>query len=279
MSIRVRGKQMNTSLGAPGDLATPASDAMCNLDVRRFWEANPCGVSPRVTGDLPVASREWFEAVENYRYSHEPFVHSVAQFTRHYGQKLLEVGVGAGTDHLQWARAGADCYGVDLTDAAITLTRQRLQLYGLHSQLQRLDAEKLPFHNATFDVVYSWGVIHHSKNPQSIIAEIHRVLRPGGQFLGMMYGRHSFKVFTAWVYWALLRAKPWRSFADVIQDHVESPGTKAYTVAELRALFACFQQFSAEPLLTPYDTRVWPHWLSRFFPQQWGWFVALRAVK
>jgi ubiquinone/menaquinone biosynthesis C-methylase UbiE len=250
-----------------------------NDEVRRFWEENPCGLSREATGNLAVGSRKWFEAVESFRYDREPFIHSVAQFTRHGGSKLLEVGVGAGTDHLQWARAGADCHGVDLTDAAIQLTEQRLRLYGLRSQLQRVDAEELPFQRDTFDVAYSWGVIHHSEKPERIIGEIYRVLKPGGQFIGMMYGRHSLKAFTAWLYWALLRGKPWLNFRDVLCMHVESPGTKAYTVTELKELFAAFQAFSAQPILTRYDTRVWPGWLSRFFPQDWGWFIALRAVK
>jgi ubiquinone/menaquinone biosynthesis C-methylase UbiE len=250
-----------------------------NDKVQRFWDENPCGASSSVTGDLPVGSREWFRAIEDFRYAHEPFIHSVAQFTRYHGKKVLEVGVGAGTDHLQWARAGADCYGVDLTDTAVKLTQQRLKVYGLHSQVQRLDAEQLPFQGETFDLVYSWGVIHHSEKPERMIGEIHRVLKPGGQFVGMMYGRHSLKVFSAWVYWALLRGRPWRSLHEVLSKHVESPGTKAYTTPELKELFARFQSFSAQPILTVYDTRVWPHWLSRFFPQDWGWFIALRAIK
>jgi SAM-dependent methyltransferase len=250
-----------------------------NNKVQRFWEEHPCGASSSVTADLPLASREWFQAIETFRYTHEPFIHSVAQFTRYHGQRVLEVGVGVGTDHLQWARAGADCYGVDLTDIAVELTQRRLKLYGFPSQVQRVDAEELPFDDETFDLVYSWGVIHHSEKPERIIGEIHRVLKPGGQFVGMMYGRHSLKMFTAWLYWALLRGRPWRSFREILWQHVESPGTKAYTIPELKALFAPFQCFSAQPVLTVYDTRVWPNWLNRFFPQDWGWFITLRAIK
>ena len=250
-----------------------------NHQVREFWEENPCGISREVTKNLPIASREWFEAIEGFRYANEPFIHSVAQFTRYHGSRMLEVGVGAGTDHLQWARAGACCHGVDLTDTAIKLTEQRLRLYGLHSQLQRLDAEELPFEPHTFDLVYSWGVIHHSETPERIVSEIHRVLKPGGQFVGMLYGRHSLKVLTAWLYWALFHGKPWLSFRKVLAKHVESPGTKAYTGQELKQLFSNFRTVSLQPILTRYDTRAWPKWLSRFFPQDWGWFVAVRAVK
>ena len=203
----------------------------------------------------------------------------MAQFTRFRGSKILEVGVGAGTDHLQWARAGAQCHGVDLTDAAIETTRKHLAFYGFESDLRRVDAEVLPFDNDTFDLVYSWGVIHHSEQPSEIIREIRRVLKPGGLFVGMMYGRRSPAVFKLWVKNALLRGRPWRSFADMVWNYMESVGTKAYTVPELKELFSEFAAFTATPLITKYDTDKFPIWLSRFFPNHWGWFIGLKATK
>jgi ubiquinone/menaquinone biosynthesis C-methylase UbiE len=230
-------------------------------------------------GDASKFSREWFERIERTRYQLEPFIHSIAQFTRYSGKELLEIGVGAGTDHLQWARVGARCHGVDLTDAAIETTRAHLETYGFDSDLQRANAETLPFPDAAFDVVYSWGVIHHSEFPERIVQEIHRVLKPGSEFIGMMYGRHSLKVFTAWVYYALLRGRPWRSFRYVLWNHIESAGTKAYTASELRKLFGSFSQVQLTAILTPYDKRVWPKWISQFLPQRLGWFIAIHASK
>jgi ubiquinone/menaquinone biosynthesis C-methylase UbiE len=250
-----------------------------NADVRKYWEREPCGTSPEIVGGLTAHTREWFEQVENYRYQVEGYIHSVAQFTRHRGKTVLEVGVGAGTDHLQWARAGCTCYGVDLTDAAIETTRERLQLYGLRSDLRRIDAESLPFDDGMFDVVYSWGVIHHSAHPERIIAEIHRVLKPGGRFIGMMYGRHSVIALRFWVRHALLAGRPWRSLSEVIATEVESAGTKAYTVAELRRLFRAFSTCSAKPVITHADTSDWPRAVSRFFPDDWGWFITIAADK
>ena len=250
-----------------------------NTEVRTYWEQEPCGTSPDVVGETQARSREWFEQVEAFRYQAEPYIHSVAQFTRHRGKTILEVGVGAGTDHLQWARAGCRCFGVDLTDAAIATTRAHLAVYGLESNLQRIDAESLPFEDERFDLVYSWGVIHHTASPERIIAEIHRVLKPGGRFIGMMYGRHSVTALRFWVRHALLRGRPWRSVADVIAAHVESAGTKAYTVRELRQLFASFRACSAKPVITVADTSDWPAWISRFFPDEWGWFMTLSAEK
>lgn len=220
---------------------------------------------------------EWFKRIEDYRYEVEPVIHSVAQFTRHRGQRLLEVGVGAGTDHVQWARAGAECYGVDLTDAAILTTRWHLELYGLSSHLQRMDAEELQFADNFFDIVYSWGVIHHADNPQRVISEIHRVLKPGGLLIGMMYGRHSVAAFKFWLKHGPLKGRPWRSFSDIIWEHVESIGTKAYSVRELRRMLSAFSACDVRPVITIYDTARWPQWLSQFLPDRWGWFMTFRA--
>ncbi len=250
-----------------------------NDQVQNFWEQGVCGSSTTIVGELKPLSKEWFERIEEHRYSVEPFIHGVAQFPRHHGKKLLEVGVGAGTDHLQWARSGAICHGVDLTAEAIATTRARFDLYGFQSNLTKLDAETLPFESDTFDIVYSWGVIHHSEKPQLIIDEILRVLKPGGTFIGMLYGRHSPAVFKVWVRHALFKGKPWLSFADVVWHNIESIGTKAYTKKELAAMFASYRQVELVPLMTTYDTTRWPRWLSKFFPDDWGWFIGIRATK
>jgi ubiquinone/menaquinone biosynthesis C-methylase UbiE len=250
-----------------------------NDQVRSFWEKEPCGTGRTVTGEHERLTLPWFDRVEEHRYTVEPFIHSVAQFTRHHGKKILEVGVGAGTDHLQWARAGARCHGVDLTDAAIETTRARLAAYGFESKLQRVDAETLPFEDASFDLVYSWGVIHHSENPGKIVAEIRRVLRPDGKFLGMLYGRHSAAAVHAWVTQALLKGRPFRSLADVLWHYAESVGTKAYTVRELQRLFSDFSKVSVKPMITTYDKEGWPRFLSRFFPDSWGWFITVEAIR
>jgi len=250
-----------------------------NDKVRSYWEQKPCGTSHEVTGDFEKGSLLWFENIEEHRYSIEPFIHSVAQFTRHHGKKILEIGVGAGTDHLQWARAGAICYGIDLTQAAIEITRSRLSMYGFESNLQCTDAENLPFDDEIFDLVYSWGVIHHTEHPQRIIQEIKRVLKSDGVFIGMMYNRHSLVAFEVWVRSALFKGKPWRSLSEVIWYSMESLGTKAYTVSELKELFSEFGSFSAKPIITAYDRSIGPAWLSKFFPDQWGWFITIRAKK
>jgi ubiquinone/menaquinone biosynthesis C-methylase UbiE len=254
---------------------------MKNKLVRDYWEQEPCGTSPDIVEERPRYSREWFEAVETYRYKTEPFIHSIAQFTRHRGEKVLEIGVGAGTDHLQFARAGADLYGVDLTDAAIETTRARLALYGLTSNLQRIDAEKLPFPDGTFDVVYSWGVIHHADHPEEILREVFRVLKPGGRFIGMFYRFKSLTVARVWLKHALFKGKPWIAPRKAVYDHVESVGTKCYTDRELQKMFGGlgFRDIEVTPFVTLGDHHKMPKFLVNLIPATWGWFAAIDAKK
>lgn len=250
-----------------------------NEQVKDYWEQVPCGTEARIVKDASKFSREFFESVESYRYQVEPFIHSVAQFTRYHGKQVLEIGVGAGTDHLQWARAGVDLSGVDLTDAAIETTSKRLELYGFKSQLQRVDAEVLPFPDDSFDVVYSWGVIHHSEHPERILQEVYRVLKPGGQFIGMFYHRRSLWTLKLWIRHALLAGRPWRSFNDVLHHHMESIGTKAYSRAELAVLFERFVLLNIVPFLTIGDTHRLPNWSIPWIPSQLGWYYGIRATR
>ena len=250
-----------------------------NEIVRSYWDKEACGTSSEIVSSIPEKTPEWFKQVERYRYDAEPFIHAIAKFTLHHGKKVLEVGVGAGTDHLQWARAGAKCYGIDLTNIAIETTRNHLSLYGFKSDLQRVDAEALPFDDEFFDLVYSWGVIHHAEYPERIVSEIRRVLKPQGCFIGMMYGRRSILSLKMWLKYALLKGKPNLTFKELIWNYMESKGTKAYTISELKEMFSSFSNFTAKPILTIYDKKGFPDWLSQFFPDLWGWFIAIEAIK
>ena len=124
-------------------------------DVKEYWEAAPCGT--RDTRDL--AEQEQHRELERIRDERESFIAEFAHFAETAGKRVLEVGVRAGTDHLRFARAGARLSEIDLTEAAIALTRRRFAMEGLTSDLRVGDAERLPFDGGSFDVVYSWGVI------------------------------------------------------------------------------------------------------------------------
>lgn len=201
-----------------------------------FWNTKACGVEHTKAVKY---SKQYFDEIEAYRYRIEPEIFAFAQFTRHYGQTVLEIGTGAGTDFLQWARAGATIYGIDLTQESINHVQKRLALYDFKAkQLDVGDCESLPYPDNTFDLVYSWGVIHHTPDTPQALKEIIRVCRPSGEMKIMVYHRYSLVVLWLWIQKALLKGKPWKSFAWCLANYMESPGTKAYTKSEILALLA-----------------------------------------
>jgi SAM-dependent methyltransferase len=157
--------------------------------VHDFWQANPCGVK-FASGE--IGTREFFDAVERHRYQTEWHIPQVANFPRWRDSKVLEVGCGLGTDAVNFARAGARYTGVDLTEASIALVRKRFELERLTGDLRVADAEALPFQDDSFDLVYSHGVLHHTPDTWRAIDEIHRVLRPGGTAMVMLYHKNSY---------------------------------------------------------------------------------------
>jgi len=167
------------------------SDPNDNLKerVRAFWQANPCGVK---FADAAPGTRRFYELVEAHRYTKEWHIPIAADFASARGLKVLEIGCGLGTDGAQFAEAGADYTGVDLTEAAVDLARKRFELFDLRGKFQTADAENLSFPDESFDLVYSHGVLHHTPETGKAIQEIHRVLRPGGRAAVMLYHRDSY---------------------------------------------------------------------------------------
>lgn len=128
-------------------------------EVRNFWNSDPCG-------SRYLEGAEDFEAHARARYSLEPHIPEFAQFTSARGLKVLEIGVGMGADYLEWLKAGARATGVDLSPASIERANRRCELAGYKPDLRVADAERLPFADDSFDVVYSYGVMHHSPDTE-----------------------------------------------------------------------------------------------------------------
>src|SRR5437870_5473495 len=157
--------------------------------VRAFWQAHPCGTK---FSDAETGTREFYDRIETHRYEKEWHIPEAADFAGARGLRVLEIGCGMGTDGAQFARAGADYTGVDLTEAAIELARKRFELSDLHGNFQVADAENLEFPDESFDLVYSHGVLHHTPDTARAVREIHRVLKPGGRAIVMLYHRGSY---------------------------------------------------------------------------------------
>ena len=258
--------------------------------VRRFWDAQPCG-----TRNLPAipGTHEFYKQLEIQRDRLDPQIPGFAGFEAWKGMKVLEVGFGAGVDFIRFTRAGADMSGIDLTEAGKRLVDRWLELEGLPASTQIGDAENLPFPDNTFDLVYSWGVIHHTTDTQTAANEIIRVTKPGGEVKVMIYHRPSLVTLQAYLVYGLLQGKPFSSVEDILASHVESPGTKAYTVHQARRLFTDLANLEVIPRITTYDLRLpslpvgygvdlfarLGRILMRILPQRWGWNLLIHGRK
>jgi 2-polyprenyl-3-methyl-5-hydroxy-6-metoxy-1,4-benzoquinol methylase len=164
-----------------------------------WWEENPMTYDWENTLRLAPGSREWFEEIDRRFLSASYFAKGkdggpFGRFMKpeHIADKeVLEVGGGMGMHAAMLARAGARLTTIDLTERAIEITKRRFDIFGLRANIQRADAESLPFTDRSFDTVWSWGVIHHSSRSDRCLSEIARVLRPGGHLMLMVYYRQS----------------------------------------------------------------------------------------
>ena len=261
--------------------------------VRDFWEEASCGEKLYLSGH----EKEHFLRQAAIRYELEPYVLDFAEFHRHKNQRVLEIGVGLGADHQQFAEAGANLYGVDLTKRAVYNTSKRFEGLGLKSSLSVADAETLPFNDKSFDTVYSWGVLHVTPDTPKAINEVFRILKPGGVAKIMIYHKYSMVGYMLWLRYALLRFRPTMSLKEVYYKYLESEGTKAYTKAEARELFANFKDLKVEIFLTHGDLltssagqrheglalsiarRIWPRWIIKKVFSNHGLFMAITGTK
>jgi len=269
--------------------------AHAKLETQRQWNANPCGAD--AAAELERGSPAFFRSVEQHRYEvYAPWLKQAVGFEAFAGRRVLEVGPGLGTDHAQFARAGARMYAIDLTAAHLELTRQRFALERLETRLARADAEQLPFAEASFDVVYSFGVLHHTPDTQTAVEEVLRVLKPGGVAIVSLYHRHSAFHWIATVLCRGIRRRElWtrgyrRMLTEIEQGTRESgaaPLVKLLSRRQCRRLFAGFRHvtvrsdhidyahvFPSRPPSAPAVRRR-----VEKLAGHWGWYLTVIARK
>ncbi len=210
-----------------------------------------------------LAQQHWNETPlylkESERYSAYPWLYEAAEFRKHAGERVLEIGCGTGSDLLQFAKHGAIAVGIDITPEHLRLARERV---GSLAQVFDGNGTNIPFENESFDYVYSHGVLHHLDQPRRMVEEIFRVLRPGGRFNVHVYAR--------WSYWPpLLMLKHGWNWKLWIENSREPVHIDLYDGRELRRLFAP-AKISLEKFEFKYMRRLEP-WL--------GWFLVARGKK
>jgi len=176
------------------------SDRVSN--VYEFWNIEACG---SMFIQEPKKTKTFYKEYRQFRYETEWHIPELVPFEATRNKEVLEIGCGNGADGTMFAMNGAHYTGVDLTDEAIEATRQHFDALDLSGTFQRENAEHLSFADESFDFVYSHGVLHHTPIPERAFAEVHRVLRPGGEAVIMLYHRNSFNYFVRIMLYMRLR--------------------------------------------------------------------------
>jgi len=264
-------------------------------EVQKQWDGDPCGA---VTAEHEeIGTLAFYRAVREHRYRvYAPWMDEVMSFESWSGSRALEIGVGLGSDHYRLAKAGCAMTALDLSREHLRHTTRHLALEGLSTAPVYGDAERMPFPDNSFDLVYSFGVLHHTPGTQKAIAEVLRVLRPAGTALIGLYHRNScFFWISTVIQNGLLRGrlfrKGWRRLLSDIEYRrnpaAAIPLVKVYSRRDTIRLFRNFDQVKIEShhiesshfslagvLLRSVDRQRLENWLRRY-----GWYLVIRAQK
>ena len=215
-----------------------------NAAVRAYWNdhIHDLDISSHAPG-----SREFFADLDQYHFEKLHHLPRLIDFNAYRGKKVLDVGCGAGTDLVRFAKGGARVTGVDLASSAIALAKQNFAQQGLTADLREADGEKLPFDDNTFDLVFAHGVVQYTARDQALVDECRRVLGPGGTAVFQVYNRVS---------WLNGLSKVMK----VPLEHEDAPVLKKYSIGEFRALL---QPFSATRIVAerfPVKSRLHRGW-------------------
>jgi ubiquinone/menaquinone biosynthesis C-methylase UbiE len=258
-------------------------------EAAKQWNARACG---ELEGTKE--SREYFSRVEADRYSRQPWQKDYFRFQEFAQKKVLEIGIGQGSDLLQFGRAGAECHGVDITDNHIKLTTMNFELNRIPVDIRKSDATALPFADATFDCVYSFGVIHHIPEAERVLAEVRRVLKPGGMLMLALYYKwsafHLFsKIFANGILRGWLVTKGYDGVLATIEEGADGrkikPYVKLYSKKEMSMLVSAFKvrDLSVHQLEAAHFSKIFkwlvPSFLIRKLDHRMGWYVTCKAER
>jgi SAM-dependent methyltransferase len=229
----------------------------------------------------PVGSRGFFEDLDQYHFEKLHHLLRLVDFDGYAGKSVLEVGCGAAVDLARFARGGAQATGVDLSASAIELARANFAQQGLDGRFEVADGEQLPFADDSFDFVYAHGVVQYTANPQRLVDECRRVLKPGGQALFQVYNRVS---------WLNALSK----LMKVGLEHDDAPVLLKFSIDELRTLVGGFTDVRIVPERFPVKSRLHGGWkgavynglfvatfnaLPRSMVQRFGWHLLAFCTK
>jgi ubiquinone/menaquinone biosynthesis C-methylase UbiE len=246
--------------------------------IAAYWDEH---IHDLAITSYPSGTPEFFQQLGEYRHDKLNYLSRLVDFDGYEGKNLLEIGCGAGIDLVRFARGGANVSGIDLSKTAIDLARKNFEQSQQNADLRVMNGECMQLADNTFDVVYAHGVLQYTADPEKMVTEIHRVLKPGGQAILMVYNKHS---------WLNLM----RHVTHVPLEHEDAPVLKKFSVSELKQLLRPFQKYQIIPERFPVKTRLHSGWKAHLFngvfvsafnlmPKPWirpfGWHLMAFAEK
>ncbi len=263
-------------------------------NVQRYWDDRPCNIRHSKSR---IGTKTYFDEVEKRKYYVEPHIPKFAQFKKWKDKKVLEIGCGIGTDTINFARAGARVTAVELSKKSLDLAKKRAKVFGLDKKIKfyYANAEKLSKYVPVepYDLIYSFGVIHHTPHPQNVIQEIKKYTHSHSVIKVMVYYRYAWKVL--WIIVKFGKGAFWR-LDDLVAKHSEaatgSPVTYVYSKNQAKNLLKSLKikSMSIEHIF-PYSISEYKQlrykkvWYFRFLPIEFfrllethlGWHILITA--
>jgi SAM-dependent methyltransferase len=250
-----------------------SASTVANIDrVREYWNLH---IHDLEITTHPVGSRGFFDDLDQYHFEKLHHLLRLVDFDGYRGHRVLDVGCGAGVDLARFAKGGADVVGVDLASSAVDLARANFEQQGLSGEFRVADGEALPFPEGSFDLVYAHGVVQYTTNPQRLVDECRRVLKPGGEAVFQVYNRIS---------WLNALSK----LMKVGLEHDDAPVLLKFSIAEFKTLVSGFREIRIVPERFPVRSRLHGGWkgavynglfvetfnaLPRSLVQRFGWHL------
>lgn len=254
--------------------------------VKNYWNSFPCNLG---YSQDKIGTKEFFDKIELEKYSTEPHIPKFAEFDKWRGKKVLEIGCGIGTDTINFARAGSEVTAFDLSQESLNIARQRAKIYGVENKINFYsgNAEELskivPI--KPYDLIYSFGVIHHTPHPEKVMEQIHNYTKPGTVIKIMLYHRFSWPVL-----WILIKGKGafWK-IDELIAKYSESqncPITYTYSRKDIRRLFEKFRildismdcGISTANRIKKIRNNKFIYSILHFLEKPFGWHILITAV-
>ena len=246
--------------------------------VRAYWNAH---IHDLDVSSQPPGSRGFFADLDQYHFEKLHHLLRLVDFDGYRGRSVLDVGCGAGVDLARFARGGAEVTGVDVAQSAVDLARTNFEQQGLRGRFESANGEALPFADNTFDLVFAHGVVQYTADPQRLVDECRRVLKPGGQAVFQVYNRVS---------WLNALSK----LMKVGLEHEDAPVLLKFSIGEFRRLLGGFREVKIVPERFPVRSRLHGGWkgavyngvfvggfnvLPRPLVRRFGWHLLAFCIK